>query len=173
MPPSIDYEKMFVDLSPVKRCLCWLSPLVSRLHLAQPNQNTNTPLSFGCCPSHPPSLTLSLSFCLLLTSKRYKLGPTFLSPLFIFTCLFFFFSLSNGYLGVCAYAKERKITPCRYFLCLPSYHLSLRFVFSLSSFFYLICSSRWCVSVTEAWHTLTLLVCAQPGFGCQRGSVAM
>ena len=53
---SIDREKMFVDLSPVKRCLCWLSPLVSRLHLAQTNQNTNTPLSFGCSPSPPPAL---------------------------------------------------------------------------------------------------------------------
>jgi len=63
---SIDYEKMFVDLSPVKRCLCWLSPLVSRLHLAQPNQNTNTPLSFGHSPSHPTFLCLPQPFSYLL-----------------------------------------------------------------------------------------------------------
>lgn len=90
MPLSIDREKMFVDLSPVKRCLCWLSPLVSRLHLAQPNQNTNTPLSFGCSPSHPVSIPLcqSVSYYPTLHIKFYILTSVlfFLSPL-LHVCL--------------------------------------------------------------------------------------
>lgn len=85
MPASIDREKMVIDLSPVKRCLCWLSPLVSRLHLAEANQNTNTPLSFGCAPSHPPPLPL------FLINQHFSLDSSFS----------LLFSFISQLLGVC------------------------------------------------------------------------
>lgn len=97
MPPSIDREKMFIDLSPVKRCLCWLSLLVSRLHLAQPNQNTNTPLSFGCCPTRPPAPPPSPAH-LLLTSSTKQIW---------FFCLFFLsmsFHFISSFLSSVPYA---------------------------------------------------------------------
>lgn len=101
MPPSIDREKMFIDLSPVKRCLCWLSTLVIRLHLAQSDQNTNTPLSFGGIPSHPPSLRLSPSVYTNPQSLQIRLY--FLPPQFNLTV----FCIAKC-VHVCACAAERK-----------------------------------------------------------------
>lgn len=88
LPFAADHEKMFTDLSLVKRCLCWLSLLVSRLHLAQPNQNTNTPLSFGCFPpGSPPFFYLSQSYLLTLQAGLDGLPPHFIFTSFVLLLL--------------------------------------------------------------------------------------